>query len=168
MTTPGPAVTHVLETSLYVADLDRSQDFYQRLFGFACFLRDGRMCALGIPNRQVLLLFVHGGSTEPSHMPSGTVPAHDGRGQLHLCFGIAEAELGAWEEHLAACDVAIESRVQWRRGGVSLYFRDPDGHSLELATPGLWPNYTKATTDTIARPVPAPPARSSVPETSAG
>ena len=168
MTTPGPAVTHVLETSLYVADLDRSQDFYQRLFGFACFLRDGRMCALGIPNRQVLLLFVHGGSTEPSHMPSGTVPAHDGRGQLHLCFGIAEAELGAWEEHLAACDVAIESRVQWPRGGVSLYFRDPDGHSLELATPGLWPNYTKATTDTIARPVPAPPARSSVPETSAG
>ena len=168
MTTPGPAVTHVLETSLYVADLDRSQDFYQRLFGFACFLRDGRMCALGIPNRQVLLLFVHGGSTEPSHMPSGTVPAHDGRGQLHLCFGIAEAELGAWEEHLAACDVAIESRVQWPRGGVSLYFRDPDGHSLELATPGLWPNYTKATTDTTARPVPAPPARSSVPETSAG
>jgi catechol 2,3-dioxygenase-like lactoylglutathione lyase family enzyme len=168
MTTPGPAVTHVLETSLYVADLDRSQRFYQRLFGFECFLRDARMCALGIPNRQVLLLFVHGGSTEPSQMPTGTVPAHDGRGQLHLCFGIAESELGVWETRLAACEVPIESRVQWPRGGVSLYFRDPDGHSLELATPGLWPNYVRLTSDATALRTPAPPARSSVPETSAG
>jgi catechol 2,3-dioxygenase-like lactoylglutathione lyase family enzyme len=35
----------------------------------------------------------------------------------------------------------VESRVTWLRGGTSLYFRDPDGHSLEVATPGLWPNY---------------------------
>jgi catechol 2,3-dioxygenase-like lactoylglutathione lyase family enzyme len=36
--------------------------------------------------------------------------------------------------------IAIESRITWARGGTSLYFRDPDGHSLEVATPGLWPN----------------------------
>ena len=35
---------------------------------------------------------------------------------------------------------AVESRIGWLRGGTSLYFRDPDGHSLEVATPGLWPN----------------------------
>ena len=28
-----------------------------------------------------------------------------------------------------------------KMGGESLYFRDPDGHLLELVTPGLWPNY---------------------------
>jgi catechol 2,3-dioxygenase-like lactoylglutathione lyase family enzyme len=27
------------------------------------------------------------------------------------------------------------------RGGHSIYFRDPDGHLLELATPGLWAGY---------------------------
>ena len=30
---------------------------------------------------------------------------------------------------------------KWPRGGESVYFRDPDGHLLELATPGLWPGY---------------------------
>ena len=31
--------------------------------------------------------------------------------------------------------------MKWPRGGESLYFRDPDGHLVELATPGLWANY---------------------------
>jgi catechol 2,3-dioxygenase-like lactoylglutathione lyase family enzyme len=38
----------------------------------------------------------------------------------------------------------LESRlhlVALHRGGTSLYFRDPDGHLLELATPGLWTIY---------------------------
>jgi len=31
--------------------------------------------------------------------------------------------------------------VKWPRGGTSLYFRDPAGHLVELATPGLWSTY---------------------------
>jgi NADPH-dependent FMN reductase len=31
--------------------------------------------------------------------------------------------------------IAIESKVQWELGGQSLYFRDPNGNSLELAMP---------------------------------
>lgn len=139
-----PRVMHILETSLYVADLDRSQDFYERLFGFPCFLRDARMCALGVPGAQVLLLFRQGGSLAPSPAPGGTtIPPHDGQGRLHLCFAIPADDLSGWETRLAAQGVAIESRVMWPRGGVSLYFRDPDGHSLEVATPGLWPNYLR-------------------------
>ena len=37
--------------------------------------------------------------------------------------------------------VAIEGRNDWSRGGRSIYFRDPDRHLLELATPGLWSVY---------------------------
>ena len=36
---------------------------------------------------------------------------------------------------------AIEGRTVWSRGGHSIYFRDPDGHLVELATPGLWATY---------------------------
>ena len=136
-----PRVGHILESSLYVADLDRAQAFYHRVFGFETFLRDERMCGMGVPGQQVLLLFRRGGSILPSPTPGGTIPPHDGSGHLHLCFTIPVGELDAWEAHLAAEDVRLESRVTWPRGGISLYFRDPDENSLECATPGLWPTY---------------------------
>ena len=136
-----PRISGVLETSLYVADLDAAQRFYGDVFGFETFLRDKRMCAMGVVPNQVLLLFVHGGAAQASPGPGGLVPAHDARGQQHLCFAIPRAEVEAWARHLDALGIAIESRVEWPRGGISLYFRDPDGHSLEVACPGLWPNY---------------------------
>lgn len=136
-----PRVTHVLETSLYVADLARSEGFYRRLLGVEVFLSDQRMRALGLPGAQVLLLFRLGGSMRASPTPFGNVPPHDGHGTQHLCFAIPADELQAWERHLSALDIAIESRLSWPSGAVSLYFRDPDQHSLEVATPGLWPNY---------------------------
>ena len=135
-----PRVSGILETSLYVEDLDRSCAFYQRLFGFELFMSDSRMCALGVPGEQVLLLFRHGMTDVPAPAPGGVIPPHHGRGALHLCFAIPYGEVAAWETQLANAGIDIESRLHWPRGGTSLYFRDPDGHSLEIATPGLWPN----------------------------
>jgi catechol 2,3-dioxygenase-like lactoylglutathione lyase family enzyme len=141
MDTDGrPPVNGILETALYVEHLERSRAFYQKLMGFDCFMFDARMCALGVPGRGVLLLFERHGSAKPSQTPVGTIPAHDGIGTLHLAFAIPAAALADWEAHLGALEIPIESRITWARGGTSLYFRDPDGHSLEVATPGLWPN----------------------------
>lgn len=136
-----PHVNGVLETALYVADLDRSIEFYQRLFGFETLLRDERMCGLNVAGRQVLLLFKKGGSTAPTETPGGTIPPHDADGHIHLAFAIAEDELEAWQNWLAAQGVAIVSQVRTERGGHSVYFHDPDGHVLEVATPRLWPLY---------------------------
>ena len=60
---------------------------------------------------------------------------------MHLCLGGPRNELDAWEGHLAAQGVPLESRITWPAGGTSLYIRDPDGSLLELATPGLWPSW---------------------------
>jgi len=136
-----PRVSHILETALYVADLDVSRAFYQRVFGFEVFGQDHRMCAFRVPGTGVLLLFQAGGSLQPGQTPGGVIPPHGGRGELHLCFAIPVAALDAWVSHLAAQKVPIESRVVQAFRGTSLYFRDPDGHSLEVASPGLWPNY---------------------------
>jgi catechol 2,3-dioxygenase-like lactoylglutathione lyase family enzyme len=135
-----PPTSRILETALYVDDLDRSEAFYARVFGFERLLRDERMCGMAVPGRQVLLLFRRGGSTEPSPTPFGLIPPHDARGAQHLCFRIEHADVERWRAHLAETGVALESRLDWSKGATSLYFRDPDGHSLEVGTSGLWQN----------------------------
>ena len=135
-----PRVSKVLETSLYVEDLTRSRRFYERIFDFATIFQDERMCAMEAPGEQVLLLFRHGMTDQPAPAPGGVIPPHHGQGALHLAFAIPLRELEAWEAHLTQQETAVESRISWPAGGTSLYFRDPDGHSLEVATPGLWPN----------------------------
>ena len=138
---PVPRVSGQLESSLYVGDLGASKSFYQRVFGFEVLLEEDRMVGLAVPGGTVLLLFRRGGSVQPSEMPGGTIPAHDGRGTLHLCFAVPLSALDDWERHLAALGIPVESRVTQSFGGTSLYFRDPDGHSLEVAVPGLWAVY---------------------------
>ena len=136
-----PELRGVLETSLYVSDLERSRAFYTRLFSFPVLLQDDRFCALGVSGRQVLLLFRKDVSVNPVITDGGTIPPHGGEGQLHLAFAIGRDEFDAWERRLQSEETPVESRVGWKRGGKSIYFRDPDGHLLELATPGVWAIY---------------------------
>lgn len=134
------ALDGILETSLYVRDLSRSVTFYRSLFGVDVLMADERFCALNVGDRQVLLLFLQGASSKASETPGGVIPAHDGQGQLHVAFAIPVGSLEQWERRLESLGVSVESRVNWPRGGTSLYFRDPDDHTIELATPGLWAN----------------------------
>jgi catechol 2,3-dioxygenase-like lactoylglutathione lyase family enzyme len=115
--------------------------FYETLFGFEKLVSDDRFCAFNVAGQQVLLLFRKGGTTEPMRLPGGILPPHDGDGQMHLAFTIAAEDERDWIERLSAANVPIESRVEWPRGGFSLYFRDPDGHLLELVSPGCWTIY---------------------------
>jgi catechol 2,3-dioxygenase-like lactoylglutathione lyase family enzyme len=94
-----------------------------------------------VGGRSVLLLFLRGRSFETVHTPGGTIPPHDGHGPVHIAFSIAANELAAWKARPAEANVAIEGRTKWPLAGESIYFRDPDGHLVELATPGLWTGY---------------------------
>lgn len=136
-----PRLGRVLETSLYVDQMEPAVKFYERLFGFPKLVCDDRFCAFNVSDQQVLLLFRKHGTMEPVTIPGGVIPPHDGEGTTHLAFTIPLDSEAEWAEHLRAHDVAIESRVEWPRGGFSLYFRDPDGHLLELVSPGCWTIY---------------------------
>ncbi|PSC06406.1 glyoxalase [Alsobacter soli] len=134
-----PNLNAVLETALYVDDLPRARAFYEQQLGLKPVFADERLCAFDVGGRNILLLFLRGSTTSTVHMPGGTIPPHDGHGPLHVAFAIAAEELQAWEDKLASEGIPIEGRTTWPRGGQSIYFRDPDRHLLELATPGLWP-----------------------------
>jgi catechol 2,3-dioxygenase-like lactoylglutathione lyase family enzyme len=136
-----PHLDGVLETVLYVDDAERAALFYEQILDLPRIYADQRLHAYDVGGRGVLLLFRRGASLETVRMPGGTIPPHDGHGPVHIAFSISAAELPAWEERLASAGIAIEGRTKWPRGGESVYFRDPDGHLLELATPGLWPGY---------------------------
>ena len=128
-------VVAVIETALYVADLGRAVEFYQRVLGFTRAMEPmERMAALDVAENQVLLLFKQGASVEPTVTPHGTIPSSDGRGQQHVAFGIRPADLDRWRSRLHDADIEIESVVDWPEGGHSLYLRDPDRHVLELKT----------------------------------
>ena len=135
-----PKLDRVLETALYVDDLDRAAAFYADVLGLASLYEDQRLRAFAVGD-SVLLLFRRGASLETIKLPGGTIPPHDGSGPLHIAFAVAADELARWEARLGERDIPIEGRTDWSRGGRSVYFRDPDGHLLELATPGLWRIY---------------------------
>ncbi|MGA7324547.1 MAG: VOC family protein [Rhodomicrobium sp.] len=136
-----PKLDGVLETSIYVDDMERAKRFYEDVMGLKPMFSDSRLTAYGLGSRSVLLVFQRGASVNPAALPGGVIPGHDGSGPLHFAFAIGASELEAWEEQLREHGVQIEGRMTWPRGGKSIYFRDPDGHVLELATPGLWENY---------------------------
>lgn len=133
-------ITRILETALYVSNIAVSRIFYGKLFNFPEMLRDDRLCALAVPGRQVLLLFRIGGSIEASRTPYGGIPGHNSIGHQHLCFAISAQSVDFWETRLSEYGIPVESKLIWPQGATSIYFRDPDGHSLELSTPRLWPN----------------------------
>jgi catechol 2,3-dioxygenase-like lactoylglutathione lyase family enzyme len=136
-----PTLDGVLETALYTDDMTRARRFYEDVLGLDPVFSDGRLTAYGVAARSVLLIFRRGSATQTVAMPGGTIPGHDGAGPLHVAFAVSQDELARWEKHLQARDVAIEGETEWPRGGRSIYFRDPDGHLLELATPGLWKDF---------------------------
>ena len=136
-----PRVTGIIETALDVEDLAAAVEFYHGLLGLEIINRDERLCALSVAGRDVLLLFQREESPQAVELPGGLIPPHGSRGSIHFAFSVERSELPEWERHLASKGVAVEGRMKWERGGASLYFRDPDGHLVELATPGIWTIY---------------------------
>jgi catechol-2,3-dioxygenase len=133
-------IRRLLETALYADDVARTAAFYQTLLGRAPMLQSERLVAFDAGEATVLLIF-HRGHAQPLQTAGGLVPGHDGTGPVHIAFAIDRADLASCEARLGSMGIPIESTVAWDSGGISLYFRDPDGRSVELATPGLWPTY---------------------------
>lgn len=135
-----PRIRGIVETCINVADMSRARRFYESLFEFEVMVDDDRLCAFRV-GAQVLLVFTQGASDRPVPSAQGVIPPHNTLGAGHFALAVSIDELKTWRAALAERGIAVESEVQWERGGRSIYFRDPDDNLVELASPGVWANY---------------------------
>lgn len=127
-------VLSVVETAIYVDDLDAAEEFYQRVLGLRVTAKEpDRHVFFQVGDSNVLLAFNPHATTIGDQLPH-----HGAQGPGHFALGIEAQSLDDWRRQLASCDVAIEKEIEWPAGGKSIYFRDPAGNSVELITPGVW------------------------------
>ncbi len=135
--------TAILETVLYATDLNAARAFYENVMGLDFYSEvPGRHVFFRL-ERGMLLIFNPDATEVPPRPGALPVPPHGARGPGHVCFSGTAAEIDAWQAHLAANGIAIESAFTWpnrdaAKQGRSIYFRDPAGNSIEIAEPRIW------------------------------
>ena len=127
-------VDRILETCLYVDDLNAAEKFYRRILGVESFSRVNNRHVFFRCGESMLLLF----NPLETAKSSGDVPTHGAHGPGHVAFAIAPNQIDLCRRQLQENGIAIETEITWPSGGQSIYFRDPAGNSVELATAQVW------------------------------
>lgn len=119
------------EVGVYVEDLERAAEWYSEVLNLEVvgkgknfrFLRVGKDSDL----RSRLILF-HPDRTSEQDSP----PPHGVDGPTHFALGCRVEELDDFRSQLKENDVEVEDEIDWGNGDRSIYFRDPDGNSVEI------------------------------------
>jgi catechol 2,3-dioxygenase-like lactoylglutathione lyase family enzyme len=111
-----------------VADIEKTCEFYSRVFGMEVSTFGGGRKALHF-GRQKINLHQHGKEFEPkAHLPAP--------GSADLCF-ITNVPIGKVLLHLGHCGVPVEEGPVIRTGAEgrieSVYIRDPDRNLIEIS-----------------------------------
>ncbi len=134
MDSPHLNLKGIVETAIYVNDLDKAESFYKTILGLPMIAKEaGRYVFFQVGDNNVLLAFLPAATLKGDHLP-----AHGAEGPGHFALGIDAHDLDSWRRKLQENGIGIEKEVDWPKGGKSIYFRDPAGNSAELITPGVW------------------------------
>lgn len=114
---------------LTVADVEASADFFARVLGMEKTVFGAGRVALKFGGQKINL--------HPAALPLIPHAARPTQGSGDLCFVTVQA-MEEWIGHLAAHGVALEAGPVPRTGALgpmtSIYFRDPDGNLIEIAS----------------------------------
>jgi catechol 2,3-dioxygenase-like lactoylglutathione lyase family enzyme len=124
----------VVETAIYVDDLQATETFYQTILGLPVIGKEpGHHIFFQVSDGSVLLAFL-----AEATLKGDQLPPHGATGPGQFALGIEAESFDAWRKILQGHGDIIEKEVEWPRGGKSIYFRDPAGNLVELVTPGVW------------------------------
>jgi glyoxalase family protein len=137
--TPDMALTGLHHISAVCADLGRTAAFYTETLDLRVVKR-----TVNYEDQAISHWYFGAGEGAPGTLisyfayPAGAMrPARIGSGQTHhfaLCVE-DEAEQAQWQERLLAAGVQV-TPVLDRKYFRSIYFHDPDGHTVEISTRG--------------------------------
>lgn len=129
----------VLETALYVDDLEAATAFWRDVIGLSLIAEvPGRHAFFRIGGQVLLLFKADATLTPPKPDARLPVPPHGTSGPGHFCMAASSESIDIWRNHLEAKGIQIEADFIWPQGGRSIYFRDPAGNSIEIADPAIW------------------------------
>lgn len=125
----------ILETCLYVDNLDVAEEFYSRIFGLKLHSKmEGRHVFFHC-GEQMFLLF------DPKNTGEHPAP-HGAIGAGHVAFLMEPEDTFEWRKHLLKNDVEVIYESALPNGSPrNLFFRDPAGNLLEIIARGtMWGN----------------------------
>ena len=128
-----PVIRKIKETCLYVSDLQQTRDFYHGILGLPVMSMKHDTFIFFRAGEDVLLCF-----NPEATQTQTSLPPHFAYGKQHFAFECPAEDYQAWIRKLEVAGITIEHRQDWGNDIHSFYFRDPDGHSVEIAMPGLW------------------------------
>ena len=108
-------VAHVV---LHVNDVERSKKFYTEILGMTVYREDEGQVFLHVGQQGVALF-----------KKPGNAPLTAGQDLNHLAFNVAAGTFESLKAELEQRGVAVSGRPGQDR---CIYFRDPDGHRLQL------------------------------------
>ncbi|MCF5089251.1 MULTISPECIES: VOC family protein [Stenotrophomonas] len=127
-------IDHVV---LRVRELARSEAFYGQVLGCAVVRRREHLGLVHLRAGASMIDLISLDGTLGRHGGSG--PGSEGRNVDHLCLRIEPFDETALVAHLAAHGVPVLGPAEVNFGaegdGLSLYFKDPDGNTVELKGP---------------------------------
>ncbi|MBK1789737.1 hypothetical protein [Persicirhabdus sediminis] len=128
----------ILEAVIYADDLVAAEEFYNKLLVRQPLIKDEGKHIFYRLQSSMLLIFNAEQSSVQCVSDKHPIPAHGAKGPGHVCLSMMGIEPAVWRKRLAELDIELEQDITWPNDGVSLYFRDPAGNSIEIATPKMW------------------------------
>lgn len=123
----------IKETSLYVFSLDNSKRFYNGLLGLDIISEAPGRHIFFKAGTSILLCFMAEATKNDNNLPP-----HGGEGKIHIAFEVSKENYLKTRKELCNKGIVIEHEQEWPGGFQSFYFRDPDGHLLEVVKTGMW------------------------------